>query len=256
MEQPIQTGDTDWLLKQLSHRPYELPSRPWAMMQTWSKLLFAHWPVRAEELQKLIPPSLPVDAYDGAAWIGVVPFAMNNVCFRYLHALPSNFLELNVRTYVTYKGRRGVYFFSLDASNPAAVEVARAAFRLPYYHSSMKISGSAENVMYRSERRDWRGAPVVFDTSYGATGEVQYSTPGSIEEFLTERYCFFTEGSKGRIVRCDVHHDRWPLQTAEADLRTNTMLQPLSLNLLKSEPLLYYSDRLETIEWFIEQCDD
>jgi hypothetical protein len=54
---------------------------------------------------------------------------------------------------------------------------------------------------------------------------------------------------------CDVHHEPWPLQPATAQWWRNTMLEPLSLNLLKPEPLLHYSDKLETIEWLLESCD-
>jgi len=225
------------------------------MTQTWNKLLFAHWPVRAAEIQALVPSSLTVDKFDGTAWIGIVPFAMNDVCFRYLSVLPSNFCELNVRTYVSYKGRNGVFFFSLDASNPFAVEVARAAFRLSYFHSAMRITGTEDNVLYMCQRRDWRSPSVGFEASYTPTGAVQYATNGSIEEFLTERYCFFTSAADGRIMSCDVHHEPWPLQPATAQWKRNTMLAPLSLNLLKPEPLLHYSHKLETIEWLLESCD-
>jgi uncharacterized protein YqjF (DUF2071 family) len=246
---------TNRLLENVSHRPYALPKRPWAMTQVWNKLLFAHWPVRPDQIQALVPASLTVDTFEGTAWVGVVPFAMNDVCFRYLSVLPSNFCELNVRTYVSYKGRQGVFFFSLDASNPIAVEVARAAFRLSYFHSSMQITGTTDNVIYNSQRRDWRSKSVGFDATYHPIGPVQYSAKGSIEEFLTERYCFFTSDRGGRIMSCDVHHLRWPLQPVAAQIRLNTMLELLSLDLLKSEPLLYYSDRLETIEWLLESCD-
>jgi len=225
------------------------------MRQTWNKLLFAHWPIRADQIQALIPSALTLDTFDGTAWVGIVPFAMNDVSFRFLSALPSNFCELNVRTYVSYKGRGGVFFFSLDASNPLAVEVARAAFRLSYFHSRMRITGTTDSIDYTCQRRDWRSAEVNFEASYGPTGAVQYSAKGSIEEFLTERYCFFTSGAGGRVMSCDVHHGQWPLQPAAAQFRRNTILEPLSLNLLKLEPLLHYCHKLETIEWLLESCD-
>ncbi|TWU28938.1 DUF2071 domain-containing protein [Novipirellula artificiosorum] len=77
---------------------------------TWSELLFAHWPVEPKLLSSLLPTGLTLDTRDGKAWIGVVPFLMSNVAPRCCPTVPklSRFLELNVRTYVTYDGKPGV----------------------------------------------------------------------------------------------------------------------------------------------------
>ena len=95
------------------------------MAQTWHDLLFAHWRVSAAALRPLVPEGLAIDEFDGSAWLAVVPFRMSGVRLRWTLALPwlSVFPELNVRTYVTYKGKPGVWFFSLDAGNPLAVTI-------------------------------------------------------------------------------------------------------------------------------------
>jgi len=105
------------------------------MTQSWHNLLFAHWPVDAALLRRRMPPGLPLDLYDGQAWIGVVPFRMTNVSPRFVPALPwmSEFAEVNVRTYVTVGAKPGVYFFSLDAENALAVAAARSLLHLPYF---------------------------------------------------------------------------------------------------------------------------
>jgi len=123
----------DSFLTDTAHRPWPLPERPWIMTQTWHDLLFAHWPVDKERLRAKLPPGIALDLFDGQAWLGVVPFRMSNVAPRGLPALPwvSAFPELNVRTYVTRDGKPGVYFFSLDAANPLAVQTARTLFHLP-----------------------------------------------------------------------------------------------------------------------------
>src|SRR5437867_5100192 len=125
------------LLNQTSHRPWPLPSRPWVTTMRWHDLLFLHWPVRPEIIRPLIPNGLELDTFDGAAWIGVVPFRMTGVRLRWLPPLPgiSAFPELNVRTYVRVRDRPGVYFFSLDAGSRTAVAMARAWFHLPYFHA-------------------------------------------------------------------------------------------------------------------------
>ena len=48
-----------------------------------------------------------------------------------------SFLETNVRTYVSYGGRPGVYFLSLDAAHWIAVQTARRFWGLPYHYARM-----------------------------------------------------------------------------------------------------------------------
>jgi uncharacterized protein YqjF (DUF2071 family) len=120
------------VLEAVAHRPWPLPRGPWIMAQTWYDLLFAHWPVRSETLRSAVPCELALDAFDGNCWVGVAPFHMSGIRLRGMPALAgfSRFPELNVRTYVTFRGRPGVYFFSLDAGNFPAVWAARRFYLL------------------------------------------------------------------------------------------------------------------------------
>jgi uncharacterized protein YqjF (DUF2071 family) len=123
------------MLENTSHRPWPLPKLPWIMKQKWHDLLFAHWPVPAEQLRSFVPEALPLDTFEGTAWIAVVPFSMSGIRLRGLPPVPgtSRFPELNVRTYITLGGKPGVYFFSLDAANALAVWGARRFYNLAYY---------------------------------------------------------------------------------------------------------------------------
>lgn len=69
------------------------------MAQVWHDLLFAHWPMDPALMRARVPPALELDTFDGAAWLGVVPFRMSGVRLRGLPALAglSAFPELNVR---------------------------------------------------------------------------------------------------------------------------------------------------------------
>src|SRR5215467_2688514 len=141
-------------LGNLEHRPWPLPSGPWVMTQSWYNLLFAHWPIPAEVMRARVPAQLELDTFEGQSWLGVVPFGMARVYPRGTFPVPwlSRFLELNVRTYVTYGGQSGVYFFSLDAANSAAVALARRFFRLPYYHARMRMTTHDQWIHYTSYR--------------------------------------------------------------------------------------------------------
>src|ERR1700704_2301390 len=124
------------------------------MKQIWHDLVFAHWPVPSDILQPLVPTQLKLDAFDGQHWVAVTPFRMSGIRARGLPALPglSRFPELNVRTYVTYGGKAGVYFFSLDAANLPAVWAARAFFHLPYFHAVMTSEERGGVIHYDSRR--------------------------------------------------------------------------------------------------------
>src|SRR5215470_7033130 len=123
------------LLAHTDHRPIPLPKKPWMMIQRWHDLLFAHWEIPAEQLRPLVAPQLELDLFQGKAYVAVAPFHMSNVRPRFVPPLPglSRFPELNLRTYVTYGGIPGVYFFSLDAANLPAVWNARIGYALPYF---------------------------------------------------------------------------------------------------------------------------
>jgi len=243
-------------LSQTSHRPWPLPSGPWVMHQTWYNLLFAHWPVPPQELRRRIPAALEVDTFEGQAWVGVVPFGMSGVYPRLTFPVPwlSSFLELNVRTYVRANDRPGVWFFSLDAANPAAVAIARAWYRLPYFIARMTMREASDGWIEYQSARAHRGAPPAeFRGRYHPVGEVYTSHSGTREHWLTERYCLYTIGAKGEVYRGEIHHAPWPLQPAEAEIEVNTTTAPHGLQLPEAKPLLHFARRFETVEWTIER---
>jgi uncharacterized protein YqjF (DUF2071 family) len=225
------------------------------MHQRWHDLLFAHWRVPVEMLRPLVPRPLPVDTFDAAAWVGVIPFRMTNLRPRLIPALPwlSAFPELNVRTYVTVDGKPGVYFFSLDAGNPVAVAAARALFDLPYYRADMRVMQDGDGVRYRSTRTH-RGAPAAhFVARYRPTGAPFEPTPGSLDHFLTERYCLYTVSFRGHVFRVEIDHRPWPLQPAEATLEVNTMASAQGIALPNDPPLLHFARRQDVVVWMPER---
>jgi uncharacterized protein len=239
------------MLPSSEHRPWPLPSGPWIMAQRWHDLLFAHWPVDAARLRTAIPSGLALDTYEGRAWLGVIPFHMSGVRVRGLPPLPgtSAFAELNVRTYVTAGGKPGVLFFSLDAASRLAVEAARLTYHLPYFQAAMSVSGDESGVRYRSRRIDRRGAAAELQGRYAPTGPAAVPRPGSLEHFLTERYCLYTTDGHGRLRRGEIHHAPWPLQPAEAALEVNTMAAGLGFPLAEPPVHLCFARRLDVVFW-------
>jgi uncharacterized protein YqjF (DUF2071 family) len=243
------------ILQQVGHRPWPMSRRPWVMTQTWHDLLFAHWTIDAAVLQEKVPRQLPLDTFDGRAWIGVVPFYMSNVAPRGIPALPwiSAFPELNVRTYVTVDGKPGVYFYSLDAANPIAVQIARRVAHLPYYTASMQVAENGPWIQYSSRRRVAKGTGAQFNGQYRPIAEPQSPVPGTLEYFLTERYCLYTVDRAGRALRLDIHHPPWPLQPAEADITVNTMADAVGIRLPAVPPFLHFARRQDMVAWMPRQ---
>ncbi len=238
-------------LKEIAHRPWPLPSGSWIMAQSWHDLLFAHWAVPEAALRPHIPARLALDTFEGQCWLGVVPFRMSGVRLRGTPAVPllSAFPELNVRTYVVADGKPGVWFFSLDAANKIAVAIARAWFHLPYFRARMSCREKNGWIEYRSGRAH-RGAPCgMFYGRYRPVEEAFCPGRGSLEHFLTERYCLYAAGGKGQVLRGDIHHAPWPLQTAEAELTSNTMPEAAGIYLPPAKPLLHFAKRQDVVVW-------
>jgi len=247
-----------------AHRPWPLPAGPWVIAQSWHDLLFAHWPIPLAELRRLVPACLDLDAYDGQGWIGVVPFRMSGVRPRGLPALPwlSSFAELNVRTYVRGVAggdevKPGVFFFSLDAANPVAVAIARAVFHLPYFRADMVCALEGEAVRYSSRRTHAGVAVGELEGRYGPTGPVYQARPGTLEHWLTERYCLyavspFDRGSvegPHRVYRSEIHHDPWPLQPAFADLARNSVAESMGVPIAGPPSQLHFARRIDVVVW-------
>ena len=237
------------IVQSTAHRPWPMPRGPWLMMQSWHNLLFAHWRVDATELRRMVPGVFELDLFDDEAWLGVVPFYMTNVNLRAAPPLPwiSSFPEINVRTYVRVADRPGVYFFSLDAARWLAVAAARALLNLPYYSADMMVERRGNQVRYESSRKTTRAA--VFQATYEPAGAPFAAPRGSIEYFLTERYCLYHHSRRGHPYRLDIHHRPWSLHVARAMVATNTMAAASHLTLNGDPGLLHFAERQDVIAW-------
>jgi len=216
------------------------------LLQNWTSLLFLHWKYPAEEIQSRLPSGLLVDTFNGEAYLGVVAFRMESVRPVGLPSLPwiSNFLELNVRTYVrTAFGEPGVWFFSLDCNRLPAVHIARTFFGLPYESATMEAHSTKTIHCRRNGFREvaqyaWtkRHAPVV-------------ASLGSLEFFLAERYNFFST-LRGRMFRGQVHHTPYPLSHAVVSEWSDLPLRWNGFNVSQRPPDLAHCSPGVSVEAF------
>ncbi len=239
-----------------SHRPRPLPGGRWAVSERWNDLLFAHWPVSAVAIANRLPDGLEPDTFQGSAWIGMVPFWLDRVKLRGLPSLPGmrGYPDLNLRTYVRDRatGNQGIYCFSLDAGNPLAVAAARLVFHLPYYWSEMRFEKRSDREFSFYSRRLFSPRPLLFQARYRGLGPTRRTAeilPGSLEYFLTERYCLFTANHNGLPIRANIHHVPSPLEEAEAEIERNDLAAAIGIELPDEKPVLHYSRRLAVYIW-------
>jgi uncharacterized protein YqjF (DUF2071 family) len=235
-----------------AHRPWPLPDAPWTNAQTWEELVFLHWRVDEAVLRPLVPSGLELETSDGSAWLTITPFRLTGFRLRGVPPLPfvSSFPELNVRTYVIRDGRPGIWFFSLDAASQLAVEGAKRLYRLPYHHARMSVDRRGGWVHYDSSRPG-----AAFSARYRGVGDFFRPEPGSLEEFLTERYCLYT-GDEHELFRAEIHHPPWSLQLGEAAVELNTMA-PEGVDLPRDEqPLIHFGARQDVVLWGLEPLTD
>jgi uncharacterized protein YqjF (DUF2071 family) len=201
--------------------------------QQWRSLLFMHWPVSIDIIRPLVPARLDLDLLDGVAYVGVVPFVMRGVRPRWLpQRLALNFLETNVRTYVSHRGQPGVYFFSLDAASRLAVWAARRFWGLPYFHAEMAIEQVGSEFHYQSRR------PAVdarHEVRYQPGEKLDPSLPGTIEYFLLERYLLFLEHRRSIYVG-QVHHTPYPAQQVDVWEIDDHLLEAAGLGTFHEPP--------------------
>jgi len=239
----------------------ERPAGRPLMHQEWGDLLFMHWPVPAELIQACLPPRLTVDLHEGQAWLAVVPFRMWDVRSRVTPPVPGvrEFLELNVRTYVHLDGVPGVWFFSLDASNPLAVWAARTFFHLPYFRARLSLARPAPDVLHYTGHRVHNGAPAGhFDATWRVGAALPPAEPGSLAFFLTERYALYAASGWGpgrgdKLYQGRIAHQPWPLREVELLACQSDLVEGHDLPTPVGAPLLHAGGPLSVDLWRLQR---
>ncbi len=237
------------ILEDVKNRQWPVPEEPWIVRQAWNDLLFAHWPVARDRLRELVPAFLELDAFENEAWLTITPFRLSDLSPRGVPALPwvSSFDEINVRTYVVYKGIPGIYFFSLDANSTVAVGGATTLFHLPYFLADIEVKEDRGRLAYRSRRL--ADTAAEFQGEYAPAGAVFEPQRGTLEYFLTERYCLYTQDAAANAYRVEIQHRPWQLQAADAHIAINTMADPAGVRLPSMAPVLHFARRQDVLTW-------
>jgi len=232
------------LLNITEHRPWEMPISSWKFYQEWNNAIFLHWQVDLMELKKFVPDEIEIDLFEGKPWVSMVAFTMEKMRPKNMISFPpiSDFDEINIRTYVKYKGKSGVYFLSIEGGTKVSCKLAKGISELPYRYSKMKRE---KNVFHsiNSEFND----ELKIQYSIGET--INNKKP--IDKWLTERYALFQE-TENSINSFEIHHIEWPLN--------EILIKKIKLNYSRFDKLInnkpnkiQYSKGVEVIAWNKEQ---
>jgi uncharacterized protein YqjF (DUF2071 family) len=212
--------------------------------QEWRRLLFLHWPVSPELVRPLVPQSLSLDLYDGAAYVGLIPFFVQAA--RPLgppRALGLLFLETNVRTYVHLDGRDpGVYFFSLDAASLAAVLGARIGLGLPYFVASGRERLEGAQVDYALQRLT--GSRPLCHVRYEVGEPRGPAEPNTLDHFLIERYLLHVQRGP-TLWTVQVHHRPYPLHQARLLKLEDELIGAAGIQVPIGMPLVHYASGVD-----------
>lgn len=223
-----------------------MDSKRWIMSQQLQDVLFLHWTVPADWLCRLLPSELELDLYGGKAWISAVLFKARGTHIRGMPALPGmrTFLQLNIRTYVRYGNRHGVYFFSMDANSRTAVQAASLGGFLPYRHSHIEMAKRNERIMFKSRYSSGATGVEGIELAYQPQEEIIETT--HLETWLTERYSLWTK-PKDRLYRLDIGHPPWRLQYVKGEIKGNSLADFLPEQLHRLRPISHYSPSMEVL---------
>ena len=213
--------------------------------QSWRRLLFLHWPLPPEALRDVVPPALPLDLREGSAWVTIIAFDIHSARPPLVPAgLGIDFLETNVRTYVRLPGGEpAIWFFSLEASSALAVAAARVMYGLPYWHARMARDAEHGVEVYRTVRRQGPGAPGL-EVRYLVGPERGTAEPGSLDEFLVERYVLHVV-RRGAVRSVRVRHRPYPLRHVTVESVSEDLLAAGGVACPDVAPLAHFSDGVD-----------
>jgi uncharacterized protein YqjF (DUF2071 family) len=187
------------------------------------------------------------------AWVSAVAFHMARVRRRWLLPLSpvSDFLELNLRTYVRLDDKPGVFFLSIHAGKRLAVQVAKWFSPLPYSYARMDCSREDERYRFRCKAAD-PDKELVFEACYTPESEMFAAGRDSVDEWLLERYCLYVGNRCGGLIRAEVHHDQWPVQDVDVEITSNSLGRPFGLVLSPSPDRAHFSSGVNALAWPFE----
>src|SRR5699024_1794403 len=119
--------------------------------------------------------------------------------------------QMNLRTYVTFGGESGVYFFSIHLNSLVAA-LGWNFTALPFQVSPLFIQEKNITV-HITRHRLFRQKQGHHQLSYQPDTRSFQTKKASLPYYVTERYHIFTK-RRNRIKKGTIYHNKWLLQQA------------------------------------------
>jgi uncharacterized protein len=218
----------------------------WIMKQSWRNVSFIHYQVAPDLLKNYVPSCFDIDLYDGSAWISVVPFQFVSLQLRGFPniSFPCPVNEINVRTYVSYEGIKGVYFFQLDVHSCLIAWGAGSLFPLPFHYAHIKILKEGKHLIIKSRKK----GKELMKSKIFLKGHSFCAKSDSIDYWLTERYVLFTVNSNGEVLAGRIEHPSWLLQSALCDVEVNTLFPSIPVTL--QPQIIHFAKSMKDVKVF------
>lgn len=231
----------DQILKDVTHRPFEIPKENWIYYQEWNRALFLHWTVPFKLLRKCVPSNLNLDTFQGKYYISLVAFTMEKIRPKFLPALSciSDFDEINIRTYIDNGDKKGVYFLNIEARKTISAFIAKTISGLPY--EKAKINRTEKTYHSTNAKKGFQLA-----TEFEIKEIIANKT--ELDKWLTERYCLYLD-QDNILYRYDIHHKEWEIKKVDIKhLSVNYKIGEIDLD-NRQPDLTHYSDGIKVIAW-------
>lgn len=215
-------------------------TRSWVWSQHWLDLLFLHWRVPVAALRSCVPAPLEIETYDGSAWVSLVLFRLR-VRPRWLPFLPgvSTLIEVNLRTYVSFRDRPGIWFLSVHADNVWAMRLAKLFTPMPYTQAPLRYRRLEGRFEFRVGPAT--GSDLALALTFIPDGEGTCAVAGTLDEWLLERYRLFVRGRRSVLMQAEVAHPPWLTQRVAIKLSTNQLRLPSGLDLCHDPESAHFS---------------
>ena len=205
----------------------------WIIQQKWSDVLFVSFEVDYDLLRSELPKDLEVDTFNSKAYLSIVPFVMSDIRFFFTPPLPfSKLSELNLRTYVRYKNKPGIYFFTLDSDHKVGNFLARKIFNLPYRYAILNVD--IDNDIYNVQSKNSLSLKVRITDNKIVT---------DLSNWITERYCLYNIVDE-KVSRGDVLHPTWSLKEAEVININDQFSKQFNLDVCPTQYHCFYSKEI------------
>jgi len=230
------------------------PDRPWRVAQAEEDVLFLHYEVDPTVVRRLVPPVFDLQLVGDAAWVGILSLTMADVRFRVvpfrLPAAVRQFPEVDVVTYVTYAGRRGIYFLSIESARRWLSPPVRWLTGLPYLYSGLRIDAEGGVVRVTAGPRPSQGAATaMFDVAYEPRATIDPPVRGSPVHALVDQLSAFVIDPFGQVCELDEVHEPWSLVEANVEIRANTLGLACGIDLDDRPKLAHYARERRILSW-------